>query len=154
MKKNLIAILMVVMSIGIGRTQLPSSFPPKSCPASIMSVSDPKIAEYWDIKKILYIGLKDGEHWFLVMGEGKADHCDTYIEIFYICDDYTLQSAGPGWIEGSKRGKAFQFNLTVGTSYYDPKSFLGFLFRDERVGGRDKVPELPEFINLNKGLEE
>lgn len=138
MKKIIIAMLMVIMTIGVGQAQLPSSFPPKSYPASILVVTDPGVAKYWDVKRIMYLGPGNGGHKFRVFGSANADHRAANVEMFYIRHDDKLQSAGAYFFPEVKKGDAFNFDIVSAFTGYAPKSFLGFMIKDDMFPAEDE----------------
>lgn len=146
MKKTIIAMLMAIIAISIGQAQLPSSFPPKSYPTSILVVTDPGVAKYWDVKRIMYLGPGNGGHKFRVFGSAKANHRAANVEMFYIRHDDKLQSAGAYFFPEVKAGDAFNFDIVSAFPGYSPKSFLGFLIKDDLFPAPQEKPEIPEEI--------
>lgn len=146
MKKTIIALLMAIIAISMGQAQLPSSFPPKSYPASILVVTDPGVAKYWDVKRIMYLGPGNGGHKFRIFGSAKANHRAANVEMFYIRHDDKLQSAGAYFFPEVKAGDAFNFDIVSAFPGYSPKSFLGFMIKDDLFPAPQEKPEIPEEI--------
>ena len=146
MKKTIIAILMAIIAVGVGQAQLPSSFPPKSYPASILVVTDPGVAKYWDVKRIMYLGPGNGGHKFRVFGSAKANHRAASVEMFYIRHDDRLQSAGAYYFPEVKAGEAFNFDIVSAFTGYSPSSFLGFMIKDDLFPAPQEKPEVPEEV--------
>lgn len=141
MKKIILTILLSIIAIGIGQAQLPSSFPPKSYPASILVVTDPGVAKYWGVKRIMYLGPGNGGHKFRVFGSANADHRAANVEMFYIRHDDKLQSAGAYFFPDVKKGDAFNFDIVSAFTGYAPKSFLGFMIKDDMFPASNAVTE-------------
>ena len=146
MKKIIITMLMAIITIGIGQSQLTSSFPPKSYPASILVVTDPGVSKYWDVKRIMYLGPGNGGHKFRVFGSAKADHRAASVEMHYIRHDDKLQSAGAYFFPEIKAGEAFNFDIVSAYPGYSPSSFLGFMIKDDLFPAQHDEPEVPEEI--------
>lgn len=140
MKKIIIAMLMAIISIGMGQAQLTSSFPPKSYPASILVVTDPGVAQYWDVKRIMYLGPGNGGHKFRVYGSAKADHRAASVDIHYIRLDDKLQSAGAYFFPEVKAGESFNFDIVSAYPSYSPTSFLGFMIKDDLFPAQQDEP--------------
>ena len=148
MKIKEILVLVVVMVMTLtGRAQLPSSFPPKSYPASILVVTDPGVAKYWDVKRIMYLGPGNGGHKFRIFGSSKADHRAASVDIHYIRLDDKLQSAGAYFFPEVRAGEAFNFDIVSAYPGYSPTSFLGFMIKDDLFPAQEDKPEVPEEIN-------
>lgn len=147
MKKIIIAMLMAIISIGMGQAQLTSSFPPKSYPASILVVTDPGVAQYWDVKRIMYLGPGNGGHKFRVYGSAKADHRAANVDMYYIRLDDKLQSAGAYFFPEVKKGEAFNFDIVSAFPGYAPSSFLGFMIKDDLFTMKEQErPKSPDDV--------
>lgn len=139
--------LMTIIAICMGQAQLPSSFPPKSYPASILVVTDPGVAQYWDVKRIMYLGPGNGGHKFRVFGSAKADHRAASVEMHYIRHDDKLQSAGAYFFPEVKAGDSFNFDIVSAFPGYSPSSFLGFMIKDDLFTVKEQEsPKVPEDV--------
>lgn len=126
-------IIILIMGIFTLTALSQSSFPPKKYPASIMVITDPGVAQYWDVKRIMYTGPANGGHKFRIYGQGAEDHGTMNITMYYILPGNKLQSAGAYFFPAVKKGEPFNFEIVSAFTGYAPKSFLGFMIMDEML---------------------
>lgn len=142
--KKIIILLLTALITMTGYAQLPSSFPPKSYPASILVVTDPGVAKYWDVKRMMYLGPGNGGHKFRISGYARADHAAATITMFYMpLDGGKFQSAGAYFFPEIKKGENFQFDIVSAFKGHSPKSFAGFLIRDEWFPAQEESDGTP-----------
>lgn len=110
-----------------------SGFPPKSYPSSIKVVTDPGVARYWDVNRIMYTGPGKGGHKFRIYGKAAADSRAMNITMFYMLPGNMIVPAGAYFFPEVKQGEPFNFEIVSAFTGSAPKSFLGFLIMDERL---------------------
>lgn len=142
--KKTIATVFMALIAALAYSQ--SSFPPKSYPASIMVKTDAGVSQFWDVKRIMYIGPGNGGHKFRIYGIGAANHEAMGIDMFYLLPNNTLKIAGTYFFPEIKKGEAFNFDIVSAFNGHAPNSFLGFLIKDEWLQAPPQLPDLPEEV--------